>query len=125
MIGYSSKRFSNGFCFPVRDYSSTPQVTDVSEYRPDSESVRALRVTGQLPTSDSLLYDYNDGKVTVDNTPSDLVLTLRSGTLDKADIQTIQSNLSDNAVDEVKASHDAAVSDAVDKALGVSSDSSK
>lgn len=62
---------------------------DRSQFRPDSEQVRAFRLTGS-GSNLSPLYDKED------NPPSDLEVQLRSGKLDKAEVSQILQAKSKN-----------------------------
>lgn len=66
-------------------------IVDKSEFRPDAETVRGASISS-LPAMKGV-YDYEDGKVTDDKRPSDIIMALREGKLDKADLPAIESRL--------------------------------
>lgn len=110
------------FAYDSGFHQSNIEVTDQSCYRPDSEQVRALKFN-PVGTGVTPLYDYPDGVVPDDDTVSDTIVAIRSGKLDKAEVDTLKQSLIDSAVNDSKLSHDKAVSDAIDKTLGISSSS--
>ena len=93
-------------------------VTDKSNFRPDNEAVRSFKTTmtgdGSVPS-----YDYPDGKVTKDNEVSDLIVAIRSGKLDKADIQSIRDALVYEAKSDADKAHADKVLKALDESLGI------
>lgn len=98
------------------DYSEYPTCVDESDYRPDAEQLRSLKITGQV-ASVSPVYD-TDGDI---NSITDDIVTLRQGKLDKAEVETLRKNIIDSSVLDGKKAHDKAVSDAIDSTLGVNS----
>lgn len=62
------------------------------DFRPDSEAIRALRTAPATSAGSTPQYDY-DHPVSFDkgNLKSEVELLVRSGKLDKADIQTLES----------------------------------
>ena len=66
-------------------------VVDKTDFRPDAETVRGASIS-KLPAMQGV-YDYEDGEVTDDKRPSDIVMALREGLLDKADLPAIESQL--------------------------------
>lgn len=78
------------------DYVFNPPVfddyvdaVDTSSYRPDSEQIRALKVNPQSGGS-TPLYDYPDGIVPKEDNVSSTIVAMRSGRLDRADIDRIK-----------------------------------
>lgn len=66
-------------------------IVDRTDFRPDAETVRGASISS-LPAMKGL-YDYEGGKVTDDKRPSDIIMALREGKLDKADLPAIESQL--------------------------------
>lgn len=66
-------------------------IVDKTDFRPDAETVRGTSISS-LPAMRGV-FDYEDGKVTPENTPSDIIMALREGRLDKADLPAIESQL--------------------------------
>lgn len=98
----------------VVDYSDIPTCVDESDYRPDAEQLRSLKITGQV-SSVSPVYD-TDGDI---NSITDDVVTLRQGKLDKAEVETLRKNIIDCAVAEGEKAHASQVSKAIDNTLGI------
>lgn len=73
-------------------------IVDKTEFRPDAETVRGTSVSS-LPVMKGV-FDYEDGKVTSDKTPSDIIMALREGKLDKADLPAIESQLREEIKNE-------------------------
>lgn len=103
-------------------YSAYDDVVDKSSFRPDSEQVRALKFnpqgSGSVPC-----YDYPDGKIPDDDPVSPTIVALRSGKLDKADVAKIQKSIYDEAKTTKDTEKYKKVSEALDKALGISDNS--
>ena len=76
----------NSFKSPVYD-----DIVDRTDFRPDAETVRGASVSS-LPAMKGI-FDYEDGEVTAEKTPSDIIMALREGRLDKADLPAIESQL--------------------------------
>lgn len=83
---------SNGWTQKNVDFSSLPTVVDVSSYRPDAEQVRAMKFN-PVGSSATPLYDYSDGKVPKDDPATLEIVALRSGKLDRADVDRIKANI--------------------------------
>lgn len=66
-------------------------IVDKSDFRPDAETVRGASISS-VPAMKGV-FDYEDGKVTDTNRPSDIIMALREGKLDKADLPGIESQL--------------------------------
>ena len=111
----------NGFVSHPFDFSEIPFSTDVASFRPDSEAVRSLKFNPSGGDASTLEYDFKDGKD--DGKISDVMLTVRSGKLDKAEIQTLTDSLKDSSEKASKDSLDALRSEKVDKVLGIDSSS--
>lgn len=112
-------------------------IVDDSDFRPTAEQIRdnEFRSNGSAIDPDSLQYDYDAGKV-IKEKVSDVVLLLRNGKLDKADVQVLNEALTnkleksaqDKKNADVLASEERAAKNrtaALDKALGVDQDSNK
>lgn len=111
--------FVSDFKFVPMSYKDVLKVVDDADFLPDSELVRALRVSGS-GSSDNLLYDYDDGVVPENDTVTSEVLALRSGRLDKAEVQTMKDALVRSGIDLAKQDKSDAINQAISDALGVS-----
>lgn len=111
--------FVSDYRFEPMSYENVIKVVDDADFLPDSELVRALRVSGS-GASDNLLYDYDDGVVPENDTVTNEVLALRSGRLDKAEVQTMKDALIRSGVDMAKQDKTDAINKAIGDALGVS-----
>lgn len=110
----------NSFPKVIPSYAETVSATDKSSFRPDAEQVRAMKFN-PLGESTTPLYDYADGKVPDDDPISDVILAIRSGRLDRADVDQIKKSLLDHAKFDAEASHASEIVKAMDKALGIGS----
>lgn len=122
------------------DYSIPPveydDIVDTSHFRLSRDMKRDLVVSGNVGSGEQGLYDYQgDDKITKDNLVTDTELLLRSGKLDKADVQKLRdladkSVSSDLEVKNAKAALDKAEQAShnrlakVDEMLGVNESSS-
>lgn len=106
------------------DYSEVPQVTDLSSFMPDSEQVRALKFNpaGERATP---MYDYNDGTIPDNDTVTPALIALRSGRLDKADIDNIKKSIYKDSKNEMDSKRSEKMLDAVEKQLGISGSEDK
>lgn len=73
-------------------------IVDKTDFRPDAETVRGASISS-IPAMKGV-YDYEDGKVTEDKRPSDIIIALREGRLDKADLPAIESQLREEIQNE-------------------------
>ena len=73
-------------------------IVDRTDFRPDAETVRGASISS-IPAMKGV-FDYEDGKVTDDKRPSDLIIALREGKLDKADLPRIESQLREEIANE-------------------------
>lgn len=80
--------FSSWKSLPDPDYDD---VVDKTDFRPDAETVRGSSISS-VPSMKGV-YDYEDGKVSDNKRPSDIIMALREGKLDKADLPVIESQL--------------------------------
>lgn len=109
-------------------------IVDDSDFKPTAEQIRDndFRSNGSSSDPDSLQYDYEAGKV-IKEKVSDVVLALRNGRLDKADIQVLNESISNKLEQSVEDKKNADIlaseeraaknrSAALDKALGVNQD---
>ncbi len=100
------KRYSYPVVFGSSSWSplSAPvydDVVDKSEFRPDADVVRSALSSGSVSTVGE--YDFADGKIPDGYEPSQVILDLRNGRLDKADVQKIKQSLDkDFAVETAK-----------------------
>lgn len=76
-------------------------IVDRTDFKRGQDKERNMRLAGDTSGSTTqCVYDFPDGKVTDDNQPSDIQLALRSGRLDKADVDTIKRGVDIQAKDE-------------------------
>lgn len=68
---------------------------DRTQFRPDSEQVRAFHMTGAGSNTTPVYDDDN-------NMPSDLIVAMRSGKLDKAEISQIMQSKSKKVQEDLK-----------------------
>lgn len=100
-------------------FADTPICVDLASYRPDSEQVRSFKFNPQPSMMTNPQYDYSDGKVPDDDPVTDVILALRSGKVDKAEIEQIRASILAKAkqqTDEAKAQK---MIDSLNTALGV------
>lgn len=112
-------------------------IVDYSHFKPSSELIRDKIASDTVGAGDVGLYDFEAGvRITKDNDISDIELALRSGTLDKADVQKLQQLYSVAAKDSISEQKEKALLDkerraqqnrtaALDKELGISSSEGK
>lgn len=112
------KTISNDWIENLIDWDDVHTVADVSSFRPDAEQVRALKFNPQGSGS-TPVYDYPDGKVPEDDPISDTIVALRSGRLDKADVERIREGILKDANSKADKEHADKLAKAVDKALGI------
>lgn len=123
-------------CKPIPEVEYD-DIVDDSDFRPTAEKIRdnEFRSNGSAVDPDSLQYDYAAGKV-IKEKVSDVVLYLRNGKLDKADVQVLNEALTnkleksaqDKKDSDFLASEERAAKNrtaALDKALGIDQDSDK
>lgn len=121
------------FYYPVNDFnycgSSSKDVTcvtDKSSFRPDAEQVRALKFNPQAGNMTNLQYDYEKGLPDPKNDPvPDVVIALRSGKLDKADVDNIQRSFERASDENKQAVESQQITNAVKKTLGIEANSTK
>lgn len=115
----------NGVYVHGVSFAGAVDVVDRSSFRPDSERVRALKVNPASGESSTPKYDYNDGQVPKDDPVSDIIVALRSGRLDKADVDALKRSIRE----EVQRSADDArikkVNDKMSEILGLNESSDK
>ena len=106
------------------DYSEVPQIVDLSSFMPDAEQVRSLKFNpaGERTTP---TYDYNDGVVPDNDTVTPELIALRSGRLDKADIDNIKKSIYKDSKDEMDSKRSEKMLEAVEKQLGLSDSENK
>lgn len=74
-------------------------IVDKSEFRPDTETIRGLKLSAGAGVSDVGQYDYPEGKIPEVDTVTDELIALREGKLDKADVQKLAEE-ADKAAEE-------------------------
>lgn len=72
-------------------YRVLKTVVDDRDFKLNSDEVRASRLVGDSGDTSALAYDSEDGSI--DNTVTEVVMALRSGKLDKADVATLKREL--------------------------------
>lgn len=108
---------------PFLDYDAIESATDISNFRPDAEQVRALKFNPQGGSLTSPVYDYPNGYDSDNDNVSDLIVAIRSGRLDKADVKRIKEQIENDAKSD-KALHDSnALMSAIQSTLGVNTES--
>lgn len=130
------RRWSNDHFSVVLPFLSYDKVVDRSQYRPDYEGVRDFMKSAisKGGSGSSGVYDYKDGKVNSENSPTDIEIALRTGNLDKAEVDTLIRHEEEVVKGKVEKAREAADVDAqnelnkkrqaaVDKALGLDSSS--
>lgn len=76
-------------------------IVDRTDFKRGQDKERAMRLTGDTGGSPTTgVYDYPDGNISEDKTPTPLIMALRGGRLDKADVDTIQRVQQKAAKDE-------------------------
>ena len=98
------KRFSKPYSSDSFDYENASSdyyddIVDKSEFRPDSETIRGLKLSVGSGVTDKGLYDYSEGKIPDVDTVTPELIALRNGKLDKADVQKL-SQEADEALKE-------------------------
>ena len=73
-------------------------IVDKTDFRPDAETVRGASLSS-IPAMRGV-FDYEDGKVSDEKRPSDIIMALREGKLDKADLPAIESQLREEIQNE-------------------------
>lgn len=106
-------------------------IVDTSNFRLSSEIIRDKVASGNVGAGEQGIFDFQaDEKVTKENMPTDVELALRSGKLDKADVQKLQKLYDDKAQSDVETERTKSAleaerkaskkrSDKVDEMLGV------
>lgn len=88
---YSSDSFDFDNC--SCDYYD--DIVDKSEFRPDSETVRGLKLSAGAGVTDKGLYDYPEGQIPDVDTVTPELIALRDGKLDRADVQKLSQEADD------------------------------
>ena len=83
-------------------------VVDRTDFKKGQDKERAMRLTGDTGGSTTNgVYDFPDGKFDASKEPTPVMLALRSGKLDKADVDTLKRFQDNVAKDEQKLNKDA------------------
>lgn len=98
------KRFSKPYSSETLDFENDfldfcDDIVDKSEFRPDSETIRGMKLSAGSGLTDNGLYDYPEGKIPDVDTVTPELVALRNGLLDKADVQKL-SQEADEALKE-------------------------
>lgn len=112
------KEVTNSYNFVPMSYKDVTKVVDDADFLPDSELIRALRVSGNS-AGETPVYDYDDGKVPANDTVTPEVIALRSGKLDRCEVQVLKESLISQGKEVAKQAHQDAVDSAVSSFLGV------
>ena len=102
-------------------FETVQDTVDRQEFRPDAENVRAMRLTGSGGSGSVPLYDYNDGVVPKDDDVTSVIVAMRSGRLDKADIDNIRRSIIADSKSSSAKSHSDKILKAIDSVLGLDS----
>ncbi len=105
---------------PMLDYKNIESATDVSTFRPDAEQVRALKFNPQGGSNTSPVYDYPNGYDFETDNVSDLIVAIRSGRLDKADVKRLKEQIENEAKSDKALKDSNALMNAIQSTLGVS-----
>ena len=81
------------FDSPVYD-----DIVDKTDFRPDAETVRGSSISS-IPAMKGV-FDYEDGVISDEKRPSDIIMALREGKLDKSDLPAIESQLREEIQNE-------------------------
>lgn len=102
---------SRNYEFTTKDYDDIVQKDD---FKKGNEEERISRLTALSNGSYNGVYDFPDGnKIDKTKSPSDIELALRSGTLDKADVDELSKKVQEDAKNEQEqAEKDKALADA-------------
>ncbi len=97
-------RFSKPYCLDSLDFQNDSTVfyddiVDKSEFRPDRETIRGLKLSAGAGVTNKGMFDYPEGVVPDDDTVTPEIVALRNGKLDKADVQKL-SQEADEALKE-------------------------
>ena len=95
-------------------------IVDKTDFRPDAETVRGASISS-VPAMKGV-FDYENGKPDAEHRPSDIIMALREGKLDKADLPRIESQLREeiaNEQDELRKKADEAALASVSKSRRV------
>lgn len=98
------KRFSKPYSSDFFEFENSSldfcdDIVDKSEFRPDSETIRGLKLSAGSGLTDKGLYDYPEGVIPDVDTVTPELVALRNGKLDKADVQKL-SDEADAALKE-------------------------
>lgn len=102
-------------------FAGTVKVVDESNFRPDSEQVRAIKFNPAGGLAGTPMYDYPDGKVPKDDKVTDTIVAIRSGKLDKADVDKLHRDILATGIKTTAELKDAKLRQAVESTLGVDS----
>lgn len=79
------------------------KIVDRTDFKRGQDKERAMRLTGDTGGSPTTgVYDFPDGNITEEKTPTPVIMALRGGRLDKADVDAIQRVQKKAAKDEQK-----------------------
>ena len=94
-------------------YDYIHKVVDDSEFQPDSELVRSAKFAPSGGDGSTPLYDYPDGNVPENDKVSKLILQIRTGKLDRADVDRIKEVIIEEAKSDTVKAENKALLDAV------------
>lgn len=109
------------YLFTPLIFACTTKVVDESKFRPDSEQVRAIKFNPAGGLAGNPMYDYPDGKIPKDDKVTDTIVAIRSGKLDKADIDKLHRDIIETGKKTSAELKDAKLRQAVESTLGVDS----
>lgn len=100
------KRFSKPYCDESFDFlnervDTYDDIVDKSEFRPDTETIRGLKLSVGAGVTNQGLYDYHEGKIPDTDTVTPEIIALRNGQLDRADVQKLAAEADDALKDSL------------------------
>lgn len=98
------KRFSKPYSSDSFDFENVSlefcdDIVDKTEFRPDCETIRGLKLSVGSGLTDKGLYDYPEGVIPDVDTVTPELIAIRDGKLDKAEVQKL-SQEADEALKE-------------------------
>lgn len=82
-------------------------IVDDSNFRSSAETKRDMIASGKIGAGEQGVYDYQENeKITSENLVSDVEIALRSGKLDKADVQKLQEMYAEKGADDVQSARE-------------------
>ena len=95
MIRFSKPYSSDSFEYLNDSTDYYDDILDKSEFRPDCETIRGLKLSVGAGVTNKGLYDYPEGVIPDNDTLTPEIIALRDGKLDKADVQKLAEQADD------------------------------